>query len=60
MTQLQAAIEADRNLSLEDKAEAFAQVIVLAEAAKNPTKEIRQKSIRTAIKIVKGTIADLP
>ncbi|MBD0266372.1 MAG: hypothetical protein ICV78_27730, partial [Tolypothrix sp. Co-bin9] len=60
LTQLQAAIEADTNLDEEDKAEALEQVKALAEAGKNPKEEAMQKSAKTAMKILKGTISSLP
>ncbi|MDZ8189713.1 MAG: pentapeptide repeat-containing protein [Nostoc sp. ChiSLP02] len=60
LTQLQVAIEADTNLSKEDKAEALEQVKALAEAGKNSQEGGMQKAAKTAIKILKGTIAGLP
>ncbi|OYD91294.1 hypothetical protein CDG77_16095 [Nostoc sp. 'Peltigera membranacea cyanobiont' 213] len=60
LTQLQAAIEADTNLSKEDKAEALEQVKALAEAGKSPQEGAIQKAAKTAIKILKGTISSLP
>ncbi|MBD2607854.1 pentapeptide repeat-containing protein [Scytonema hofmannii FACHB-248] len=60
LTQLQTAIEADTNLSEEDKAEALEQVKALAEAGKNPQEGAMQKSAKTAMKILKGTISGLP
>ena len=60
LTQLQEAIEADTNLTEEDKAEALEQVKALAEAGKNPQEGAMQKASKTAIKILKGTVAGLP
>jgi uncharacterized protein YjbI with pentapeptide repeats len=60
LTQLQAAIEAEKDLPEEDKAEALEQVKTLAEAGKNPQEEAKQKEAKTAMKILKGTIAGLP
>ncbi|MBD2086914.1 pentapeptide repeat-containing protein [Coleofasciculus sp. FACHB-542] len=60
LTQLQTAIEADTNLSEEDKAEALEQVKALAEAGKNPKEGAMQKGAKTAMKILKGTAASLP
>ncbi len=60
LTQLQTAIEADTNLNEEDKAEALEQVKALAEAGKNPKEGAMQKSAKTAMKILKGTISSLP
>jgi len=60
LTQLQAAIEADTNLPQEDKAEALEQVKALAEAGKSPQEGVMQKTAKTAMKILKGTVASLP
>lgn len=60
LTQLQASIEADKNLNQEDKAEALEQVKALAEAGKNPQEGAMQKAAKTAIKILKGTLSSLP
>lgn len=60
LKQLQKAIEANPDLSDEDKAEALEQVKVLAEAGKNPKEGSLQKASKTAIKVLKGTIASLP
>ncbi|WP_017315825.1 pentapeptide repeat-containing protein [Mastigocladopsis repens] len=60
LTQLQEAIEAEKDLPEEDKAEALEQVKTLAEAGKNPQEGEKQKEAKTAIKILKGTIAGLP
>ncbi|QFS43128.1 pentapeptide repeat-containing protein [Nostoc sphaeroides] len=60
LTQLQAAIEGDTTLSDEDKAEALEQVKSIAEAGKKPEDGVMQKIAKTAVKLLKGTIADLP
>ena len=60
LTQLQTAIEAETNLSDDDKAEALEQVKALAEVGKNPQESTMQKAGKTAMKILKGTIAGLP
>lgn len=60
LTQLQEAIEAETDLSQEDKAEALEQVKALAEAGKNPQEGAMQKGAKTAMKILKGTVAGLP
>ncbi len=60
LTQLQAAIEADADLTQEDKAEALEQVKALAEAGQNPQEGTMQKTAKTAMKILKGTVAGLP
>lgn len=59
LAQLQKAIEAEPSLSSEDKAEALAQVKILAEAGKKPQDCALQKATKTALKILKGTAADL-
>ncbi|NMG22289.1 pentapeptide repeat-containing protein [Brasilonema bromeliae] len=60
LTELQAAIEADTNLSDEDKAEALEQVKAIAEAGQKPEDGAMQKMVKSAIKLLKGTVADLP
>ncbi len=60
LTELQAAIEADTNLSDEDKAEALEQVKTMAEAGQKPEDGAMQKMAKNAMKFLKGTIADLP
>jgi uncharacterized protein YjbI with pentapeptide repeats len=60
LKELQAAIEADNNLNDDDKAEALAQVKAIAEAGKKPEDGTMQKIAKTALKFLKGTIADLP
>lgn len=60
LSSLQAVIEADCDLNPEDRAEALEQVFVLAEAGQHATDERMQKSIRRAIKILRGTVAELP
>jgi len=60
LTELQTAIEAGTDLSDDDKAEALEQVKTLAEVGKNPQESTMQKAGKTAMKILKGTIAGLP
>lgn len=60
LTQLQAAIEAEANLPDEDKVEALEQVKTLAEAGQAPEDSTLQKAAKTAMKILKGTVASLP
>ena len=60
LTELQTAIEAETNLSDDDKAEALEQVKALAEVGQNPQESTMQKAGKRAMKILKGTIADLP
>lgn len=60
LTQLQAAIEDETNLSNEDKMEALEQVKTLAEAGQKPENSVLQKTAKTAIKILKGTASSLP
>ncbi|HIK04059.1 MAG TPA: pentapeptide repeat-containing protein [Trichormus sp. M33_DOE_039] len=60
LTELQTAIEADNNLGEEDKAEALEQVKAIAEAGQKPEDGAMQKAAKTALKFLKGTIADLP
>lgn len=60
LQQVQIAIEAEPDLSEEDKAEALEQVRVLAEVGQNPEEGGMKKLARTAMKILKGTIIGLP
>lgn len=60
LAQLSTVIEADNDLNAEDKAETLEQVLVLAEAGQNLTAQKIQKSARTALKILRGTLAELP
>jgi uncharacterized protein YjbI with pentapeptide repeats len=60
LTQLQALIESESELNEEDKVEALEQVKVLAESAQKPEDSTLQKLAKTAVKILKGTIASLP
>ena len=59
LTQLQAAIEDESSLSTEDKAEALQQVKTLADIGQKPEDNVLQKAGKTAIKILKGTVAGL-
>lgn len=60
LEQLQSAIKNESHLALEDKAEAMEQVKTLAEAGQKPEDNALQKAAKTALKILKGTIAGLP
>ena len=60
LTELQTAIEAETDLSDDDKAEALEQVKALAEVGQNPQESTMQKAGKTAMTILKGTIASLP
>ncbi|WP_422730865.1 hypothetical protein [Nostoc cycadae] len=60
LEKLKTAIEADKDLAEEDKVEALEQIQALAEAGKNPQEGAMQKAAKTAMKILKGTIASLP
>jgi uncharacterized protein YjbI with pentapeptide repeats len=60
LTELQAAIKSETNLSDEDRDEALEQLKTLAEASENPQEASTQKSAKTAMKILKGTVASLP
>lgn len=60
LTQLQNAIEAEADLTKEDKVEALEQVKAIAELGKQPQDNVLQKAAKTAIKILKGTITSLP
>jgi uncharacterized protein YjbI with pentapeptide repeats len=60
LAQLQALIESEAELKEEDKVEALEQVKVLAESGKKPEDSTLKKLAKTAVKILKGTIAGLP
>jgi uncharacterized protein YjbI with pentapeptide repeats len=60
LAQLKAAIESEATLPNEDKSEALEQVKILAKAGQNPSDSGSQKAAKTAIKILKGTAAELP
>ncbi|MEM1169829.1 MAG: hypothetical protein AAGJ08_12310 [Cyanobacteria bacterium P01_H01_bin.35] len=58
LTQLQKAIEAESNLSQEDKEEALKQLQSLAEAGKNP--QGNQQIAKGVIRFFKGLFTELP
>ena len=60
LEQLQSAIKNESHLAPEDKAEAMEQVKTLAEAGQKPEDNALQKAAKTALKILRGTIASLP
>jgi hypothetical protein len=60
LKQLQTAIEADKDLTPDDKTSALEQVKVLAEAGQKPKEGAMQKAAKTAITMLRGTIAVLP
>lgn len=59
LIELKAVIDADLSLTIDDKNEALEQVLVLAAAGQQPTKEKMRKFARTALKIIKATVAEL-
>jgi deoxycytidine triphosphate deaminase len=60
LVRLQTAIETETELSEEDKIEALEQVKSILELKKKPNDSALQKSAKTAMKILKGTVANLP
>jgi hypothetical protein len=60
LVQLTAAIEAEPNLSEDDKQEALEQVKFLAEAGKNPNEGGMKKIAKRATTMLKGMISGLP
>ncbi|WP_293339114.1 hypothetical protein [Microcoleus sp. CAWBG58] len=60
LTKLQSAIASETNLSDDDKAEALEQIKILEKLGENPQESTMQKAGKTAMKIIKGTIAGLP
>jgi hypothetical protein len=57
---LQTAIQTDSHLSDPDKAEALAQVQILAEAGQNPTSAPAQQTAKRATRLLKGLASELP
>ncbi len=60
LIQLQAAIESESELAPEDKAEALAEVKVLAEAGQKTADNVIQKAAKRSITFLKGTVSNLP
>ncbi len=60
LTELQTAIEAETDLSDDDKAEALEQVKTLAEVGKNPQESTMQKAGKRAMTMLKGILSGLP
>lgn len=60
MSELFAAISTNSELNNEDRTEALEQVLIFAAAGQNPTITNMRKSAKTALKILKATIAELP
>jgi uncharacterized protein YjbI with pentapeptide repeats len=60
LIQLQAAIESESELALEDKAEALEEVKVLAEAGQKTADNVIQKAAKRSITFLKGTVSNLP
>ena len=60
LTQLQTLITAEASLAEEDRAEALIQIKLLATAGQKPDAVPKQKVTKTALKILRGTVADLP
>jgi uncharacterized protein YjbI with pentapeptide repeats len=60
LTDLQKAIEDDATLSEEDKIDALEQISKIAKVGTSPQEGTTQKIVRVAIKVLKGTIKDLP
>lgn len=60
LVQLQAVIENEPNLSIEDKKDALIQVKALAEAGQNPQEGKMQQVAKGAIRMLKGLSTELP
>ncbi|WP_235006787.1 pentapeptide repeat-containing protein [Calothrix rhizosoleniae] len=60
LQELQAAIEADSNLSGDDKTEALEQLEIIAVASQKPEDATTQRKVKKAVTFLKGIIADLP
>lgn len=59
LIELKTVIDADLSLTIDDKNEVLEQVLVLAAAGQQPTKQKMQKFAKTALKILKATVAEL-
>jgi DNA-binding Lrp family transcriptional regulator len=53
-------LESESNLSSDDKVEALEQVKILAEVGQNPTDNRMQKAAKTAVRVLKGIVSELP
>lgn len=60
LTELQTAIEAETDLSKEDRDEALEQVKTLAEVGTNPQESTMKKAGKKAMTMLKGILAGLP
>ncbi|MGB2925239.1 MAG: pentapeptide repeat-containing protein, partial [Limnothrix sp.] len=60
LSQLQAAINAENELGTDDKADALEQIRTFAEAAQNPSDSGNQKLAKTASRVLKGILAEMP
>ncbi len=60
LLQLKSCIEAENELTSEDKEEALEQVNALAEAGQNPQDGAMKKAAKTAIRVLKGIKDELP
>jgi hypothetical protein len=60
LVKLQTSIKADPNLTSESKLEALEQVKALGEAGKNSAQIINQQTAKTAIRVLKGMMSELP
>ncbi|MEM6400031.1 MAG: CHAT domain-containing protein [Cyanobacteria bacterium P01_D01_bin.116] len=59
LSQLNQVISSSSDLNDDDKTEALEQLIILSEAGNNPSDEATKKKVRTAVKILKGTVHSL-
>jgi|GEM_PF-3251436 hypothetical protein len=60
LIKLQTAIKTDSSLTSESKLEALEQVKVLGEVAKSPRQTTNQQMAKTAIRVLKGMMSELP
>lgn len=60
VAKLREAVEADLDLSAEDKADVLEQIQFLARAANSPLEVLSQRQARKALTFVRGAIASLP
>ena len=60
LSQLTEVISTSPELNDVDRTEALEQVKTIAEAGKNPNDGAMKKNVRTAVKILQGTVSGLP
>ncbi|MGK7892276.1 MAG: hypothetical protein AB4372_01125 [Xenococcus sp. (in: cyanobacteria)] len=60
LLELKTAIDTEPNFSPESKAEALEQVNAIGEAAKESSEDIRKYRVKSAIRVLKGMVTEMP